>query len=283
MTVRRTLLRILPRPMRDAALRARGRLRRARVGRVATAVAGPAYARSRDRIELDITWACNLRCFNCNRSCEQAPTGEQMTVDQVRRFVDESLARGKRWQRIRVLGGEPTLHPELRAILAELLRYRAESRADVVIELASHGHGDRVQAALAALPPGVTVDNSAKTSAEPPFDTFNVAPIDLPSYAGADFRNGCAVTEVCGIGLTPYGYYPCAVAGGIDRIFGLDRGRKQLPNDADDLHAELDAFCRLCGHFKREHGPPVTRPVRSATWDEAYVRWAADKPAPTRY
>ena len=51
---------------------------------------GPRYRRSRTRVELDITWACNLRCFNCNRSCEQAPTGESMTLDQIRRFVDES-------------------------------------------------------------------------------------------------------------------------------------------------------------------------------------------------
>lgn len=26
----------------------------------------------------------------------------------------------------------------------------------------------------------------------------------------------------CGMGVTPYGYYPCAVAGGIDRIFGFN-------------------------------------------------------------
>jgi hypothetical protein len=266
-----------------AARRLRGRWRRVRVGRNLTRLVGTRHARSRTRIELDITWACNLRCANCNRSCTQAPTGEGMTLDQVRRFVDESIARGKRWERIRVLGGEPTLHPELDAILAELLRYRAHTGGVTLVEIATHGHGERVRAVLARLPPEVRVDDSGKTEVQPAFDAFNVAPADLPSYASADFRNGCAVTETCGIGLGPYGYYPCAVAAGIDRVVGLGLGRTALPLDADDLHAELAAFCRLCGHFRREHAAPVTEATRSPTWERAYARWRVARPRAPRY
>jgi hypothetical protein len=239
-----------------------------------TRVLGPRYRRSRNRIEIDITWACNLRCHNCNRSCAQAPTGESLTLADVVRFVDQSLAAGKRWERIRVLGGEPTLHPEFLDILHELLRYRA-TVPDVRIEVATHGHGDRVRAVLARLPPGVSVDDSAKDTVEQPFATFNVAPVDVPSYAGADYRNGCPVPSTCGIGLTPRGYYACAVAGGIDRVFELGNGRDHLPADGDDLTDQLDAFCRLCGHFKRELEEPVTAPVQSDTWRRAYTRWAA--------
>src|SRR5262249_20587376 len=81
-----------------------------RVQKPVTALLGPQYRRSRDFIEIDITYACNLNCYNCNRSCEQAPTGEHMTVEQVERFVAESVAAGKQWKRIRLLGGEPTVH-----------------------------------------------------------------------------------------------------------------------------------------------------------------------------
>jgi hypothetical protein len=235
---------------------------------------GPRHRRSRDLVEIDVTWACNLRCYNCNRSCEQAPTGESLSVADVARFVDDSLHAGKVWRRIRVLGGEPTMHPELLPILRELLRYRAHVPG-VRIEIATHGHGPRVNAVLAALPPGIEVDDSHKTSREPAFATFNVAPIDLPSYASADYTNGCAVTSGCGIGLTPRGYYACAVAGGIDRVFGLGLERRALPADDDDLLDQLDAFCRLCGHFKREIEKPVHAPVQSETWKRAYARWAA--------
>jgi hypothetical protein len=261
---------------------ARGRLWRYRVRPLATRALGPRHRRSRRRIELDITWACNLRCFNCNRSCEQAPTGEGMTVAQVRRFVDESLAAGQRWERIRVLGGEPTLHPHFHEILEELLRYRA-AVPEVVIEVATHGHGERTRAALARLPDGVTVEDTKKDSAVQPFQAFNLAPIDDPAYAGADFANGCPVTEVCGVGLGPYGYYPCAVAAGIDRIFGLDLGRRRLPADDDDLVDQLRAFCRLCGHFRREVEAPVTAPVQSESWRAAYARWRSSPPSLERY
>jgi hypothetical protein len=195
-------------------------------------------------------------------------------VADVARFVDDSLAAGKRWERIRVLGGEPTLHPHFLAILAELQRY-AVRVPDVRIEVATHGHGERVRAVLAQLPPGIAVDDSAKDSPEQPFATFNVAPVDVPAYAGADFRNGCPVTSTCGIGLTPRGYYACAVAGGIDRVFELGLARDRLPADGDDLADQLDAFCRLCGHFKRELEEPVVAPVQSESWRRAYTRWAA--------
>ncbi|MEQ1506998.1 MAG: radical SAM protein [Myxococcota bacterium] len=282
MSVRHRIRDGLPPTVRGWVVTARGRLRRLRTDRAVTRVLGTAHRRSRDRVELDVTWACNLRCFNCNRSCEQAPTGEGMTVDQVRRFVDESLGRGKAWERIRVLGGEPTLHPRFDELLAELGRYHA-AFPGTVIELATHGHGERVRAVLARLPAWLRVEDSGKEGPEQPFHTFNVAPIDVPAYRRADFRNGCAITSTCGIGLTPYGWYPCAVAGSIDRIVGLGLGRKELPDDDDDLHAELAAFCRLCGHFKREADPPVTGPVQSPTWVRAYARWRLRPPRHGRY
>jgi Radical SAM superfamily/4Fe-4S single cluster domain len=258
--------------IRDHWRRLRGRLRLLRVQPGPTSLLGPLHRRSRTRIELDITWACDLRCANCNRSCAQAPTGEQMTVDQVRRFVDDSLARGHRWERIRVLGGEPTLHPHLAEILAELDRYRQQLPA-VVIEIATHGHGERTRAVLATLPDWVRVDNSHKESAEQSFEPFNVAPTDTEDLARAAFRNGCPITTVCGIGLGPRGYYPCAVAGGIDRVFGFDAGRTELPPDGDDLLDQLDRFCRLCGHFDPRVRTPARAPVMSETWAKAYARW----------
>jgi len=264
-----SIARRLPSPVAEGLKRARGWWRWARVDRSVTRVLGPRYQRSRHRIELDITWACNLRCFNCNRSCAQAPTGEGMTLAQVERFVEESLATGTRWSRIRVLGGEPTLHPQFHDILQALLRYRAVL-PDTVIEVATNGHGPKVAAALARIPPGVKVENTAKTSVEQPFESFNVAPVDVPLYQRADYRNGCVVTEVCGIGLGPHGYYACAVAAGIDRIHGLGLGRPSLPAPDDTMEDQLDAFCRRCGSFKRHHEEPVTGPVSSPSWDAAY-------------
>jgi MoaA/NifB/PqqE/SkfB family radical SAM enzyme len=36
------------------------------------------------KIELDITYECNLKCLGCNRSCTQAPTKESLSLGDVR-------------------------------------------------------------------------------------------------------------------------------------------------------------------------------------------------------
>jgi hypothetical protein len=76
--------------------------------------------------------------------------------------------------------------------------------------------------------------------------------------------------EDCGLGLTPSGYYMCAVAGGIDRIFQYGLGRKKIPDKSDDLSDQTTAFCGLCGHFGFQW--PTRRIKQSETWRRAYRR-----------
>jgi Radical SAM superfamily len=263
----------------------RARWRSLRIRRWMTAVLGPQYRRSRDLIEIDITYQCNLHCLNCNRSVTQAPEARHMPVDAVSRFVDESLSSGRHWRRVRILGGEPTLHPQFQEIVGELLRYR-RVHPSTIVEVVTNGHGKRVEGALAALPAGVMVDNSRKEHpTQPHFGPFNLAPIDDPAFENAVFSNGCAILEECGLGLTPMGYYPCAVAGGIDRILGEDRGMPTLPNDGDDMLTEVHRFCRLCGRYRDGHfvprvlRPPLLDARMSPTWKALYAAWSA-RPRP---
>lgn len=190
---------------------------------------------------------------------------------QIQAFLDESVTRGKKWKRLSILGGEPTLHPEFAAIMELIVAYRDRHWPNAMVQLTTNGYGDVVLAKLAQVPASVKVINTAKTGdVQPEFDTFNVAPADLPSYAATDFANGCSVLKECGMGLTPFGYYPCAIMGGIDRIFGFGKGRTSLPDDSDDMLEEVRQFCRLCGHFKFEPNPPLDGPELSATWEAAY-------------
>jgi Radical SAM superfamily len=228
------------------------------------------------QIELELITACNLKCFNCDRSSRQAVSAELMTLGQVARFVDESLELRWRWRKIALLGGEPTLHPRFFEILDELDRYRA-SEPDVVVQLISNGYGRRVERVLARLPDWVTLRNTHKTTpAQHHFDAYNVAPQDLPEYADADFSRGCTIPFMCGMALTRYGFYPCGAGASVDRVFGWGRGIGSLREVTPErLVGEFTLLCRYCGHF---HGRKAGHEVMSASWVDAYDRWHRERP-----
>jgi hypothetical protein len=231
--------------------------------------AGYPFQVSRRFVEIDITYRCNLRCANCNRSCTQAPSGLEMPLERIEAFIRESVEAAAPWRRIRLLGGEPTLHRDFSAILDRLLEYRARHNPGLRIVVCTNGSGRRVNRILARLPSGIVVKNTFKTDRQRLFRPFNRAPSDSGWFRFADFRSGCRILEDCGIGLTPLGYYPCAIAGGIDRIFGFGAGRKILPAEGDAMRDLLGIFCPLCGHFGFSW--PIRRPRLSATWADAYA------------
>ena len=247
-----------------------------------------AFSPNLRRIELDITYDCNLKCQACNRSCTQARTTEHMSLAQVREFVAESIAIGRRWEVINVLGGEPTLHPEFHEIVQTLVRdYVDGFSPETVVQITSNGFGDTVQKRLAALPehPRLVVNRESfkDTTRVPYFTPFNDAPIDDPSFAEAEYRKGCWVTSYCGIGLNHLGYFPCAVAGGIERVASLGRAVLSLTEVDQEIADALDTYCRLCGNFKhyeQSRGEFVPRsekdvfegPIVSISWKRLYER-----------
>lgn len=255
-------------------------LRWLRIQKLSTMVLGGQYHTSHDLIEIDITYQCNLKCNNCNRSSAQAPDNVHIDLSQIVNFVEESLKRKRPWKRIRILGGEPTLHPEFKQIIDQLLKLKTHS-PETVIELVTNGYGRKVNAALEHIPKDIRVENSYKSSnIQPSFGPFNMAPQDSIWYKFADYSNGCDIASSCGMGLTPQGYYPCAVAGGIDRVLGLKRGRQSLPSSDDDMSDLMDIACRLCGRFYDGHYvPDKLRPSlvvqkNSRSWEKHYKDWA---------
>ncbi len=246
-----------------------------RVSDRATALLGHRWTRSPRRIEIDLTYVCNMRCNDCNRSVTQAPSNMQLTKADIDTFISDSIVANAEWELVRLLGGEPTLHPEFFAILDALRAYRDAHRPELVIEVISNGHGPRVNAVLEKIPGDIKLTNTAKLSDDQPIHhAFNRAPCDRPEHAGSDFSNGCFVTEYSGTGLTPMGYYHCAVAGGIDRIFREGLGREALPASDDEMRAEMAALCRLCGHFTAQLEAVPDEERVSPTWKEAYAAWA---------
>ena len=252
---------------------------RLRTGSILTRLFGREFIRTREKIEIDLTYACNLCCHDCNRSCRQAPEGTELKFEQVQRFIDDSFNRGIEWKRVRLLGGEPTLHSRFEEILYELAKYKLR-HPKCRLEVVTNGHGLFVQRKLMQVPPFFHIENTMKeTDYQPYFYSFNLAPKDRRSIIKTNFTNGCSVIEECGIGLTPSGYYPCAIAGGIDRVAGWDIGRQKLPDESDDMLDLLQEFCSHCGRFDsrvfipHDLTPASTPDLMSPTWKKLYEGW----------
>ena len=262
-------------------------------------LSGPPYRPSPRRIIIDITTDCNLGCVDCNRSCapSQAPSGEHMTADQIRRFVAQSIDQRRRWDAILIEGGEPTLHPQFPEVVNILEAYRRRHSPRTWIQVNTNGYSAHSQRALAGLPKQWEVYSSGKRSpVQSQHLAFNVAPVDLPEFAGADFSQGCFQPAQFGLGLTRHGYYPHPACGGIDRVFGFDIGRKPLPSPSDDLRDQCARLCQYCGCFRlfnRAFQPrfsmqpsaeeELRRGQRTASWREAYQRYLQARPKLTPY
>ena len=217
------------------------------------------------KIELEITSLCNLRCNNCDRACGQAPSSQEMSLEEIRQFISESIQHNKQWAKIAVQGGEPMLHTRIREVLEILVEYKRNFSPQTFIRLTTNGWGSKVQRLLREVPPDIFISNTEKVplddhgrvtlrGAYPAFDTAQYAALDVDGFdtlGHVDFASGCSITETCGIALTSHGYFPCGAGAAVARVFGLNLGVASLAEvTIDRFRTCLDSVCRYCGHFR---------------------------------
>lgn len=201
--------------------------------------------------ELDITWKCNLACANCTRRCDLLSPGPDMTPE----FFEKQLYGTRHaWNAIYIMGGEPTLHPQLNEfidIIAAYCRKNPKCQGTLV----SNCHSEKTKAILYDIcfrTQNIQVRHAAKNiatgvGARPSrFWTVNIAPRDFPEFAEHDYARGCGQQMRCGLQLTINGWYHCSMAGGIDRVFGFggDTLEGTLKNP------RLGLFCQFCGRLR---------------------------------
>jgi hypothetical protein len=259
----------------DPSLKLRGMYDFWRVRPGVTRVLGPQFRRNRRVIGIALTYACNLRCLNCDESSAQAPADAQMSVEQIQRFVDECAAADYHWNLMEIAGGEPTIHPDFLKIIDILRTYRNRYSPQTRIKVLTNGAGDKVQQMVAQVPEDIEVENSNKSGKRPAelkHSTFNLSPEEVDGYGKVDFRNACEYTYRCGTGLGPTGYYHCPVAAGMDRIFEWNIGRQSLPSEDDDMEDLAERFCSKCGYFLKEleYKKPLAKQLTSPVWQQTY-------------
>ena len=233
------------------------------------------------KIELEITTDCGLKCNNCDRSCGQAPSREEMSLEQISKFIDESIRLDKRWAKIAIQGGEPLHHTRALEILDAFAEYKRRHSPNTNLRLTTSGWGKKVKMLLPDVPKEFFILNTEKVPLGdarkvtlqghyPRFDTTQLAPIDVGMDCSAmNFRSGCSITEGCGIALTRYGYFPCGAGASVARVFQYDVGIMALSDISEDrFRGCLDILCRHCGHFKSRSRYKFPSPTILHSWDQ---------------
>jgi len=219
-----------------------------------------------DKIQIELTTDCNLKCYNCDRSCRQAPSKENISLSQIKSLVDESINFEWKWNRIDIIGGEPTLHPELTEIIEEIKRYKLfYNRCKV--RLSTNGLGSF---GLSSIPKWIRVRNSSKNNVVQNHSSYNLAPLDYNIY---DSEN-CDIPWRCGIGFSRYGYFLCGAGAGLSRVYGFDIGIKTLKEVTfENLISQRMILCGFCGHSMTTVRKRIKEEEKSSSWEEAYEKY----------
>jgi hypothetical protein len=223
-------------------------------------------------IELEINTACDLACFGCDRFSD-VTTAPNMTVEQVNKFLSESRELDWQWKRVRLLGGEPTLHPQFE----QMLRAVVAAMPDTFVQVLTNGNGKARQYLTLCKELGVSLHAEAKEKGVQPawFNNTRIAPIDRDPNVGE--LTPCAIFggHGCGIGLTRHGYFLDGAGASVARVAGIDCGVRELRRvTLRNMLEQAKVLCRLCGHWNPPDGTVTklvteTGQVTGPFWTEA--------------
>lgn len=236
-----------------------------------------------NNIEIDLLNTCNLNCYNCSRGCSKglAPSTEEMSIEQVDKFIWESKSLGVKWNELGILGGEPLLHKDIFNIILKLkeITYSMELSTNGIIKDNRLNFLEKRNI--------ITIRNSNKTGNVNVFRKIFIAPIDYNfDLIKHKVKEPCYLTHHCGININRYGYYVCAIAYTIDRIFGFNIGIKQLKDvNNKTLQSQKEIVCKYCGFLDNVFAETELTYYhsKSKTWEEAFKKFQINKPVLTLY
>ncbi|MHC4356949.1 MAG: radical SAM protein [Planctomycetota bacterium] len=225
-----------------------------------------AYKRNRKPIDrpptfydaaLNFTFACNMACVGCDRASFVKPQhSPPMTIDRLHGFLDEVRSIGLELRRMRIVGGEPTLHPDFMEMAGVAMRYAAETRHRCNVRLFSNRFTEEskvlVREAKARYPHLQVLGRPKKRSAVfPPMTRYEyVSPLDLGIRCPHPCPNMGGRLK-CGSGVDQVGYSLCPTAGPIDAILGLDARARTIRQmlDPEFVRWQAETICSHCGNF----------------------------------
>jgi hypothetical protein len=221
------------------------------------------------RIEIHTTYRCNLKCPQCINLCSQAPSREDFTIENMKKFISESIELKWEWEWIVLHGGESCLHPQFFDLCQLLVDYRNAHCPETRLILTTNGYTqavcDRVNKAASM---GFVISNSHRENG---FSYFcgHLPYCVSPTDTGEKYTEGCSESSECGIALTNRGYYECSPAAAAWRVMGYEPLAKSLQEvSVEKMKEGFKIHCKHCG-FSRVGATAVggDKTITTGTWE----------------
>lgn len=212
-------------------------------------------------MELQVMLLCNWSCQACDQFSQfpQISWVRQATMreEQIHHFIGEMRDRNGYIGRIRIVGGEPTLHPKFATIVTDLYNSLVVPGYIGRLEVVTNGsHPEKIK-------PVKEMIEKVRVSDEKDKQRSHVANLQAtPAQLGYEGKM-CNAPWHCGFSLNYYGYFPCSSGAGIARLTG-DMQRWQrlalpFPSAAGrsmamtvhDMWPDLQQLCNGCYHALR--------------------------------
>jgi hypothetical protein len=242
-----------------------------------------------NNLEIQICTYCDLSCWSCDRASDEI-TDPPMTIDQLNLCIQESIDLDWKWKRIRLLGGEPTIHPRFRDFAQALIDYRDNYNPECFLQVLTNGLGKAAKYRAWLVDNRVSLHAEAKEKGvDPPwFNNTRIVPIDrdptkteLPPCGIYGRGSGG-----CGIQLSNFGYFLDGAGATVARVGGFDIAVMHLKDVTfESMENQAKVLCSRCGHHNPVDGSPLTTQLVSKTghvtgkfWTEALKKFKEKKP-----
>lgn len=234
-----------------------------------------------NKIELHITYLCNSTCPNCSNQCSQAPSSESMSLDDVKKFIDDSIQLNYKWEQIVLHGGEPTLHKDFEEMCRMLNAYKSSHNQSVNLYVCSNGYSELTKRKLEVarqngiiLAVSVKDPNGLQNGHVIPYIPVNEAPIDI---SPDNHLIGCFQTSNCGICLNNKGFFECSPAGSMSRMTDWKSACTELKDlTQEKLISLLHEHCKYCG-FALDGRRRVTSQTNTDFWEKKIVEYKLNR------
>jgi len=233
-------------------------------------------------LEIQILLACNWSCVSCDQFSQFSKFAwvkkGTMSLEQIAHFCAEMRAGNFYFGRIRLVGGEPTIHPRFGEIVGMLREELIDNGHVAVLEVVTNGsHPEKIKPVAHLINRVRVSDDNDKQK----HHTANL--IATPASLGYQGKR-CNQPEHCGWSLSYYGFAPCSSAGGIMRLRDLmsEHQRTSLPQvkGTEANWPKLQNLCDQCYHALRSEDKiksGTSDPSRNMPSEEAAVhvnKWA---------